>query len=74
MKQRESIVSTLVEWMLYHFDGIAYYHDWGLGWSFMFYLTMYPMLMLHHFKQVWAYLLSIGFIYFYILYFHINVP
>src|SRR5699024_1080922 len=47
-----------VEWIGSMLGRITYENAWNLGWSFLFILTMFPMLRLHYKKPGVAYLVS----------------
>jgi hypothetical protein len=49
----------IVEWIGSLFGRITYQHGWHLGWSFLFLLVMFPMLVFHSRKPIWAYAVSL---------------
>ena len=55
--------------------GVIEYHDgWGFLWSTFFVATMFPMLLLHHYRPLIAYGVSVVIIAFYLLTLHIPFP
>ena len=52
-------IYVFVETILLSFGRILYQHGWSLFHSLLFDMMMFPMLILHHKKPLWAYLVSI---------------
>lgn len=61
------------EWQFTRFRLITYDNDWTLAWSLLFYAVMFPMLLLHHRKPVWAYPLSLAAVVFWMLLFQVSL-
>jgi hypothetical protein len=56
----------LVEWLGEWFGILSYHNGWHLGWSFLFVIIMFPMVRLHHVHKLWALILSVFFVVFYL--------
>jgi hypothetical protein len=48
-----------IEWFFTTNGRILYQHGWNLGWSFIFDLTMFPILRLHHKRPLLVYGISV---------------
>ncbi|PLS08023.1 CBO0543 family protein [Neobacillus cucumis] len=51
----------------------VYHHGWTYGWSVAFACIMVPMLILHHKRPLWAYILSVPITVFLLLWFDVPV-
>lgn len=49
---------TSIEYLSYRFGFISYHNGWNLYWSSLFNLIMFPLLLLHHKKQLWVWPIS----------------
>jgi hypothetical protein len=59
----------LIEIVLLNMDHIDYYNGWSLAWPTFFDIVMFSMLRLHYKKPLWAIVLSIPNILFYLIVF-----
>lgn len=66
------IIYASAELILQCFGRITYQHGWSFYHSLLFDIMMFPMLIFHHWKPLWAYLVSIFIVIFLMQYF--NVP
>jgi hypothetical protein len=66
-------IYVVVEWLFIMTDRIVYQYGWGLGWSALFDLHMFPILRLYYKKPLIAYALSIGCTFFWVWLFDIPV-
>lgn len=65
------IIYGVVEWIGFLTGRIDYAHGWSIWWSLFFLCMMFPMLVLHHFKPLYAHVLSVFWVTFYILVFQV---
>jgi hypothetical protein len=63
------LIFLLLEWVCYRFNLLSYHNGWHLGWSTLFIIIMFPMIRLHHVHKVWALILSIFVVSFYLVIF-----
>ncbi|RXJ02020.1 hypothetical protein DS745_07965 [Anaerobacillus alkaliphilus] len=61
-----SVASVLIEWVASEMEYFNYTNGWHIGWTFFFYLTMYPVLKIAQTKQIQALLISFIIIIFYL--------
>jgi hypothetical protein len=54
------VIFSLLEGLEYMLGYISYNNGWSIWWSVFLYVLMFPMLRLHYTKPLWAYVLSIG--------------
>lgn len=66
-------LSILIEAMALRYGSIKFSHGWSMAWEVFFYSTMYPMLRLHHKKPLFALVLSVFFVAFYLIVFDYNL-
>ncbi|TYP69491.1 hypothetical protein BCM02_1147 [Paenibacillus methanolicus] len=59
------------EWVYVALTFMDYGHGWTLGWSMLFNVMMFSMMLLHHKRPLWAYLFTIGAVLFWVVVFHI---
>lgn len=52
-------IYLFVELILQFFGRISYQNGWNILYSLLFDIMMFPMLLFHHKKPLWAYLVSI---------------
>lgn len=59
------LIYALIETLNYYgWKVISHHHGWDLRWSFLFDFVMFPMLLIHQYLPLLAWLLSIGFVMF----------
>lgn len=63
------VLLIIGEWVAFQFGAIIYANGWSLAWSLLFVVVMFLMLWLHHNKTLWALLLSMPCILFYLFVF-----
>lgn len=78
IKQILYILIWIGLWLVFElimvFNGLCvYHHGWSYGWSIIFACIMVPMLVLHHKRPMWAYILSVPITGFLLLWFHVPV-
>lgn len=56
-----SVIFTLLEEIALLFNSIGYSNGWNLGWSFIFNIVMFTVLILHHKESIWTYPICIIF-------------
>ena len=66
-----SILFFITEWIYFEYGAIIYDHGWNLFWSAIFYIFMFPLIYLHHYKRTFAYIISVLFVLFLINYFKV---
>lgn len=66
-------VSVILESFARKLGYIDYYNGWNIWWTAFFYVTMYPMVRLHHIKPLKAIPLSMMIVVFYLIIFDIPV-
>lgn len=64
-------IYAFVETILHSFGRISYQHGWNLFYSLLFDMMMFPMLIFHHKKPLWAYLVSIAIVVLLMHWFHV---
>lgn len=62
-------LSVIIEAIALRYGAIKFSHGWSMAWELFFYSTMYPMLRLHHKKPLFALVLSVFFVAFYLIVF-----
>ncbi|MCR2805839.1 hypothetical protein NQZ67_18310 [Paenibacillus sp. SCIV0701] len=67
------VIFTAGEWIYLRTDHMTHDLGWTLAWSMLFYVMMFGMILLHHKKPLWAYLISAGFIAFLMLVFQVPI-
>jgi hypothetical protein len=70
---RWAIPYFVIEWIMIKYTLLTYHNGWTLGWSAIFYCFMFSLILLHHFRRLEAYLVSIIFIQFLIMFFKVPI-
>lgn len=65
------IIYISLEWILRRFGKISYYYGWNIWWSVAFDCMMFPVLILHYIKPIWAYAVSAVVVFFLMWWFRV---
>ncbi len=65
--------NSLIEYFFVLTNITTYHNGWNFWWSVLVWSMMFPLLRLHHTKPLWAWLVSLGFTIFIIIYFDLPI-
>ena len=54
-------IYTIFEWLSFKLGFFSYHNGWNIYWSFAFNCIMFPLILLHYKKPLWAWPLSVVF-------------
>ncbi|NPV93098.1 MAG: hypothetical protein HPY50_20225 [Firmicutes bacterium] len=65
------LVSAVVELTSFYLGFISFQNGWSIWWSTFFYLIMFIALRLHYQKPLWAWVISVPIVTFFLVYFKV---